>query len=271
MPVPHWHDERLPIENRPVLILSDGWKSLFSADVVAWRSSAAAKTREAFETDAMPRYIEAQRWYATKGEAITRAAMQEHARWGEQWLLQLVELQGPAEAATYFVPLALAWEDRDDERLKVMTGSSVARVRQQAQVGVMADAFADESFCRALVAAIGNGDSLPGSSGTFRFEATHAFAALAGDDVASLPVGRPQAQSSNTIVTLGDRLFLKCYRRVRAGRNRSSRSAATSPTSPASRTRCRSPACWSTSTPKARCARSRSCRRTSPTRATAGT
>ena len=219
VPVPHWHDERLPVENRPVIILSDGWKSLFSSEVAIWRSGAATRTREEFETDAVPRYVEAQRWYAAKGETIVRATMQEHARWGNDWLLQLVSLLGPAEEATYFMPLALAWEDRDDERLKAMVGSAVARVRQQAQVGVMADAFADEAFCRALIAAIGNGDTLPASSGEFRFVKTHAFAALAGDDLATLPVGRPQAQSSNTIVTIGERLFLKCYRRVRVGRN----------------------------------------------------
>ena len=217
--VPRWHDDRPPIENRPVVILSDGWKTLFANQVPVWRIGAVGKTREQLETETLPHFIEAQRWYASKGEAVTRAAMGAHARWGPDWLLQLVELQGPAEEASYFVPLSLAWEDRDDERLKAMVGSAVARVRQQAQVGVMADAFADEGFCRAVIASIGADESIPASEGTFRFVATEAYAAVTGDELASLPVGRPLAQSSNSIVTLGERLFLKGYRRIRAGRN----------------------------------------------------
>ncbi len=250
--VPSWHDERLAVENRPVMILSDGWKSLFIEQVSMWRSGAATRMREQFETDALPHHVEAQRWYAAKGETITRARMGAYARWGDAWLLEIVQIETAAAASTatansttpaapiaittspaaamataiaatgdtsYFVPLALAWEDKDDERLKMMTGSAVARVRQQAQVGVMADALADESFCRAVVEAIGRGDRIASSSGEFRFEATHAFASIAGDDIASLAVGRPHAQSSNSIVTLGDRLFLKAYRRVRPGRN----------------------------------------------------
>ena len=217
--VPQWHDERLPVEQRPVVVLSDGWNSLFSERVALWRGGAAVKLRDQFEGDTLPRFIESQRWYATKGEPVKRAAIQEHALWSGASLLQLVTLGGPSEEATYFVPLALAWEDRDDDRLKGMAGSAVARIRQQAQVGIMADALADEAFCHAVIAAIGRGDDLPASDGTFRFRATRAFAGIAGDDPAALAVGRPQAQSSNTIVTLGDRLFLKCYRRIRSGRN----------------------------------------------------
>jgi len=48
---------------------------------------------------------------------------------------------------------------------------------------------------------------------------TRAFGEIAGTDVATLPIGIPHGQSSNSIVTLGDRLFLKAYRRVRKGVN----------------------------------------------------
>src|SRR5581483_2492467 len=48
---------------------------------------------------------------------------------------------------------------------------------------------------------------------------TAAFGAIAGDDVAGLNLGRVQAQTTNTSITLGERLFLKFYRRVRPGVN----------------------------------------------------
>ena len=40
-----------------------------------------------------------------------------------------------------------------------------------------------------------------------------------GQDLDELPVSRPGAQSSNTVVTLGESLFLKGYRRLRPGVN----------------------------------------------------
>jgi len=82
---------------------------------------------------------------------------------------------------------------------------------------VMADAIADESFCRHVVKAIGEKKSLPTAHGTLRFTPTSAFASLAGSEVVSLTMGALHTQSTNTSVTLGDRLFLKCFRRMRPG------------------------------------------------------
>src|SRR5271155_3373476 len=68
--VPSWHQEIVSVDERPVLVLFDGWMSLFRERVVPWRIGMAEKTRVQFETDALPRYIETQRWYPSKGTAI---------------------------------------------------------------------------------------------------------------------------------------------------------------------------------------------------------
>ncbi len=70
------------------------------------------------------------------------------------------------------MPMAIAWEERDDERLKGLAPATVAKVRQQAQVGVLGDAFADEAFCRALVRAIGEGKTLAMARGKLHFRPT---------------------------------------------------------------------------------------------------
>jgi maltose alpha-D-glucosyltransferase / alpha-amylase len=219
--VPSWHQPTSPAEDRPVLVLFDGWTSLFRDQVVPWRIGMAVKTRQQFETQVLPRHIETQRWYGAKGTAIKRAAMTESALWkqgSDMWLLPLLELEGPADSV-YFVPLAMAWEDREEERFRSFATAAVARVRQQAEVGLMADAFADERFCRAVIAAIGAKAEVKAGGGTIRFLPTAAFAEIAGEGLAELPVDRPMAQSSNTIVTVDDRLFLKGYRRLGLGVN----------------------------------------------------
>jgi maltose alpha-D-glucosyltransferase/alpha-amylase len=182
----------------------------------------AVKTREHFETQVLPAWLEAQRWYAAKGEAGVRLRLGDWALWEAgraSYMFTLIEVEGGAESARYFAPLTLAWDDRDEERVKALGGAAIAKVRQQASVGIMADAFADEAFCRAVVEAIGAGREIAGAQGKLRFTPTSAFAAVASEDVNLLPVGRPKAQSSNTVVTLGERLFLKGYRRIRPGVN----------------------------------------------------
>ena len=220
--VPRWHEDRLVREDLPVLVLFDGWMSLFRDRVVPWRIGMAEKTRAQFEREILPRYLEPQRWYAAKGEKVKRATLTDHVLWQSgryQWLIALLETDGPAERATYFAPLALAWEEGEEERVRALAPATVARVRQQANVGVLGDAFADEAFCRALVEATGARREVRTAQGVLRFQPTAVFDELAGGDLAGLAASRPQAQSSNTIVTLGERLFLKGYRRLRPGIN----------------------------------------------------
>ncbi|HTV76909.1 MAG TPA: maltose alpha-D-glucosyltransferase [Steroidobacteraceae bacterium] len=216
---PLWHEQIFSIEERPVLVLFDGWSTLFRDRVMPWRIGMAEKTRVQMETDTLPRFIETQRWYAAKGVTIERTRLADHVIWQDgkvSWLLALLDIGTDKDAASYFMPLALAWED-DEERLRNITTAGIAKVRQQANVGVMGDAFADELFCRAVVSAIARGQEIPTAQGKLQFRPTAAFAQLAGDTYAALPVTRPQGSSSNTVVVMGERLVLKGYRRLRTG------------------------------------------------------
>ncbi|MGJ7506724.1 putative maltokinase [Variovorax sp. GT1P44] len=175
-----------------------------------------------FETDTLPPHIEAQRWYATKGSRIDRAQLGDNAIWqidGYSWMLPLLSLKGPPEPATYFMPLALAWEDTDEDRMKALQPAAIAKVRQQAHVGVMADAFFDVPFCRAFVRAIVRDTKLPTARGQLHFRPTALGREFPIEVIDDLPVGAPSPVSSNTVVTLGETLFLKGYRNVRPGVN----------------------------------------------------
>ncbi|MGZ8154012.1 MAG: maltose alpha-D-glucosyltransferase, partial [Burkholderiales bacterium] len=222
VPVPRWHEERSTPEDLPIVVLFDGWTSFFRDRVVPWRIGLAERTRTQLEVEVVPRYAQAQRWYAGKGDTLKALRLLDHLLWeapGGRWLIAAFITEGAAESACYFVPLALAWEDTDEEKIRTLGPVTLARVRQQANVGVMADAFGDEAFCRNFAAAVGRGGQVATARGMLRFVPTRAYAELAGGDVASLQVSIQQWQSSNSIVTLGNRLFLKAYRRVRRGIN----------------------------------------------------
>jgi maltose alpha-D-glucosyltransferase/alpha-amylase len=212
---PDWHRDMLVKEEAPVVVLFDGWTSFFRDQVVPWRIGMAEKLRAELETQVLPRYVEAQRWYAAKGEPVKQAVLADHTIWQEGavgWLLGLFEVQ----KERYFVPLAMAWEEEEDS-VRALAAGAVARIRQQANVGLIGDALADEAFCRHVVKSIGAGKALPMARGTLRFAPTGAFGRLATEDLAGLSIGALKAQSTNSSVQIGEHFFLKCYRRLRAG------------------------------------------------------
>jgi len=221
--VPAWHEERLARDELPVLVLFDGWASLFRDRVVPWRIAMAEKVRAQLEREVLPSFLAGRRWYAAKGESLQRVAIADYVVWerGElRWLVAIADAEREGgDTQTYLLPLTLAWEDGPDELLRAVAPVTIAKVREQARVGVLADAFGDDSFCRALIAAIGAGEEHKTTHGTLRGVPTREFAAIAGTGWEALPIGGPGTQSSNTIVGVGERLFLKAYRRLQAGIN----------------------------------------------------
>ncbi|MHB1245327.1 MAG: maltose alpha-D-glucosyltransferase [Sulfuriferula sp.] len=221
--VPAWHEEHLAPDELPMLVLFDGWRSFFRDRVVPWRIAMAEKVRSHLEEDVLPHFVAAQRWYGVKGEAVKRVVLRDHTEWGDndsKWLISIFRIETAAGSTqTCFLPLALAWENGSEERLRAMQPVAVAKVRQQARVGILADAFADELFCHKLVQSIGAGDTLACEQGSIRFIPTAAFSVLTGDDARTLDVRAPGTQGSNTAVVLGEKLFLKGYRHLQVGIN----------------------------------------------------
>jgi len=221
--VPAWHEERLARDELPVLVLFDGWASLFRDRVVPWRIGMADKVRTQLEREVLPSFIAGRRWYAAKGDTLRRVTLADHFEWkhGEaSWLVAIADAERErGERQTYLLPLTLAWEDGSEEQLRTLAPLTIAKVRQQAQVGILAEAFGDEEFCRTLIRAIGAAEEHASIHGRLRCVPTKEFAELVGTDWESLPVSGPGAQTSNTIIRVGERLFLKAYRRLQAGVN----------------------------------------------------
>ncbi|BAN36236.1 trehalose synthase [Sulfuricella denitrificans skB26] len=217
---PGWHLDRTPVEDLAVLVLFDGWNSFFRNRVVPWRIAMAEKTKTQFERDILPRFLLRQRWYAAKTEPLEKATIAEHVmlQAGDtQWLLALIDIHGAAKPARYFVPLALVFEESDEQSQRVLASVAIAKVRQQANTGLLTDAMADEQFCRTMVASIGVSRELKAEGGTLRFLPSDAFAKIVGDTLqGATPLQRLTA-SSNSISLLCDRLFLKAYRHLHAG------------------------------------------------------
>jgi maltose alpha-D-glucosyltransferase/alpha-amylase len=219
---PAWHEEHLAREDLPVLVLIDGWKSFFPEEVAAWRANASVKLRAQLEERVLPQSIASQRWFAGKGTAIKRAKIMEHGELNsgtDRWMLAICDVESDAGPAPYFLPMAMVFEGADEARWSKIQAAAMARIRQQATVGLLAEASADENFSRALVDAINANVEIPMGHGKAKFSATQAYAELRGDPAEGLATTPPQTQGSNTALKVGERLFLKLYRRLHPGLN----------------------------------------------------
>jgi maltose alpha-D-glucosyltransferase / alpha-amylase len=219
--IPAWHGEHLPAEELPVLVLAEGLTGCFAPGPEESRRATAQRTRLQLMNEVLPKFMSRQRWFAAKGETVARIETLETGKWntelGEfQPLLLRVSFAG-IDPQMYFVPLTIAWEDAGDDRLRALVPWTPAKVRQQARAGVLVDAFGDPDFCRALVQAMGENMELEFGSGMLRFSSTRAYSELVPG--ALQEVKYPGLEQSNTAVSLGDKLFLKGYRRLAVGLN----------------------------------------------------
>ncbi|MBX5462956.1 MAG: putative maltokinase, partial [Steroidobacteraceae bacterium] len=161
------------------------------------------------------------RWFASKGESIDRVALSDVGDWTTSlgsWVLAMFDVHTPHEVMKYSLPFTVVFEDTDEAHYNKLQPAAIARVRQQARVGILADAAFDENFCRVLIDTIGAGGEYRTERGKLIFSATQAYKAMreeAGDDFA---LGA-QGQGTNTTLRVGEKLFLKLYRRLRPGIN----------------------------------------------------
>ena len=170
----------------------------------------------------MPKYLGVRRWFAGKGGNIERVEVASLVEVGQEWLLALLRVytgEGGEEAApqTYFLPLSAAWEDSTKDNISGLMPFTIAKLRRRSRVGVLYDALADEDFCRALVAAMGEEREVEAGDGVIRFTRTEAFEGLIGDE--PLSVRRAGVEQTNTSIILGERLIMKAYRRLQQGVN----------------------------------------------------
>jgi maltose alpha-D-glucosyltransferase/alpha-amylase len=222
-PVPEWHEEKLASRELPVLVLVEGLRTFFDDQSTAKgvRQMIASRTREQLQRQVLLPHLLNRRWFAAKGQRITRIEIIDEGEWTTSegsWLLTFLEVQiADAPSQLYFLPLGAAWEERGADPLQQYGPWTLARVRQKEKMGILYGAFGDARFCRALARAMGDPKEMPFADGRLRFASTSAYAQFA--DGINEDVKHPSLEQSNTGVMFGNKLYLKGYRRLRTGIN----------------------------------------------------
>jgi maltose alpha-D-glucosyltransferase / alpha-amylase len=216
---PAWHVEWLPASELPVLVLIDGLRSFVTGSQSGSDRDIAGRALRQLEQGVLPHYLQARRWFAGQGSQITRIDLGARGTWHTpvgDWMLAMprVSLADGGEQQ-YFLPLAIGWEGLDDDWQHRTAAWSLAKVREKAAAGYLVDAFGDQRFYRALVKAIGEGAVIPFGEGELRFETTGAYGRLTASALDSVECLTGEHGSSGAVID--DTLFLKGYRRLRAG------------------------------------------------------
>ena len=218
---PGWHAQFLAPEEPPWLVLFDDLAS-FTPRGDGERQALVQRLIRQLETEVLPRYLRQQRWFAAKNRHVETAAMQERCEWTTRrgkWLMTAVRARfTDGGEQTYFLPLAIDW---GAERAGPEHAAALARVRQKAATGLLFDALAHEDFCRDLIERVIQHDDAPVGcgSGSLRFVATRIDGQPGAADLDAEEVRRPATEGSNSAFLVGDSLFFKAYRRMRAGTN----------------------------------------------------
>ena len=225
VPAPSWHEERPTPAELPLLVVPEGVRALLAeptSEARPLRASMARRVREQLENDILPQLLAAQRWFAGKGAELASTSLLDEGEWSSpqgSWLLTIVRagFKGDDAPQAYSLPLSIAWEDADHERVTSLLHCTVARVRQHAKVGILYDALWDDAFCWSLVLAMGSGSTQALTRATLSFSSTRAYSA----HVPGSPpeIRHPAFEQSNSMVLFGDQLVLKAYRRLRRGIN----------------------------------------------------
>ncbi|HGM5579770.1 TPA: maltose alpha-D-glucosyltransferase [Pseudomonas putida] len=164
----------------------------------------------------LPQYLPKRRWFAGKEGPIDAVRIRYGVRLGTAGtpvLLSELEVLSDGVTSHYQLPFGLLPEEQINSALPQQL--ALSRVRRGRQVGLITDAFVQESFVRAVMQACADGTRLATDAGELRFECTAQLAGLElGDDS---EVRYLSAEQSNSSVVIGERVVLKLIRRVNPG------------------------------------------------------
>ena len=168
--------------------------------------------RAVLEGEALPAYIAQRRWFGAKDQRIEQVRLLRATPLpaADDLLLAEIEVSTAGGAATYTLPLGIAWEG--ERHGPFASNLAIARVRRGRNVGLLTDGFALPAFARSVLTGMRDGVTIPAEGGELRFAATARF------DID--PEAEPEwiaAEQSNSTMVVGQAAVLKLLRKVAPG------------------------------------------------------
>ncbi|WP_448206866.1 maltose alpha-D-glucosyltransferase [Azospirillum sp. sgz302134] len=207
--LPTWHETvPEPVPDLLTVVVREGWHSLTSGHA-----------REELSRDILQAYLPQQRWFAAKDRRIESAHVPMFARLegpGDGFMLTWTDVRlGDRGQQSYFLPLAMSWEENAGSAGWPLLPYTLAKVRRGPRTGAMFDAVQSDAFTLALLGNLREGRELPASTGVLRFTPTARMAELTLPE--DVEVRRLGVEQSNSSVLVGAQAVLKVFRRLTPG------------------------------------------------------
>ena len=195
----------------PIIHVPGGWDSLMEESA-----------RGDLERNALPRFLQAQRWFGSKSLPLEALSIRDWLPVIEEpfpAFLVIVEARyGDGRRDFHDVPLAITAGVEATARRNFAPKSVVATLKGPLGEAILYDATAGDRFCLALFDRIARGENDPSETSPLQGLLTRAFPADASTDRLE-PVTRGSEEQSNTTVVFHHRYLLKMFRKLEPGLN----------------------------------------------------
>jgi maltose alpha-D-glucosyltransferase/alpha-amylase len=197
----------------PAIALAGDWREILTAP--GWYRF----------RDFLPGFLRAQSWFEGKAKSIKLLNIKDHfpvrlAGGAEATLVLLQVEYVSSEPETYALPLAFAVEGEADRLREHSPQHIIAELDLAipARHGLLFDAFGSPDFCGALLEMVGSHRRARGAEGTVQPLRLAPWSEMIGGDVLPKPAAIRYERSHSSVV-FDDKLMLKLFRRLDAGRN----------------------------------------------------
>ncbi len=211
------HEEVVTLEEKPVLVIPEGWNSLQERTEEGKSLPALQPARARLEKIILPEFLNARRWFPGNeasqiGIHLADCGMFQ-ADGGQNFLLTKTSLnqENPKE---FFLPLSIIWESGIQDAVALRRWA-IGKVRKQAKMGYLVDAVGDDAFCQLLLKHIAKESIIPLDGGKLHFTKTCTFPNHCVGR--KIKIHRPPLEQSHTSVMFNDLLVMKILRRLQSG------------------------------------------------------
>jgi maltose alpha-D-glucosyltransferase/alpha-amylase len=173
------------------------------------------REKSQLETDVLPQFLPLQRWFGAKDEQIGKVSLTPLAelRPGEH-ALAVTDVEIGGETQRYFLPFSVRWGEANLQSGAPKLSYTLAKIRRGPLPGALIDGVYDENLAHALLEAMREETTLSTGDGTVVFEGNERL-------IETGEIGEPRplgVEQTNVSIAYGDRVILKLFRRLRAGR-----------------------------------------------------
>jgi len=202
--LPRWYvPPPEPLPELITIVIGDSWLSMLA-------------TREGrhLEHSVLKRYLERQRWFASKDTRIENVSLRPLASLSGTDVDHMLSIASVRTAdgvsQDYFFPFTLRWQEKVADAKRPF---ALAKMRRGARMGTLFDGANDEDFIRTMIVHMRSARTVTVRGGELRFLPTSALPEAPPEEVVKPLV----AEQSNASAAVGEAVLIKFYRRVEKG------------------------------------------------------